>query len=533
MKNQDRHHRTTIAALLLAIACRFGPTVAYTQNQSTAASRPLIIPTVFAQREAKASPAIKAKLAALRRQKEAKKWTFEVVYTDALDRDLKALTGARIPANLAQQVKAQNAKAAILLRGFHNKSKANNIGGVTMPSFDWRQHNGVTPVRNQGTTCGSCWEFAAHGALEGSYLINDGLTIDSSEQNSLDCNTVGDDCGGGWPSGAFEYMQSAGSAKETDYPYMAVRSNCRGASQPYKVLTWGYVGDDDGVPSVDKLKEALLYYGPLAVCVNATDAFQAYGGVGAVFNEFADGDINHCVTLIGWDDAKQAWLVKNSWGTLWGDTCGFGTERGYMWIKYGCNKIGYGAEWVVAQPGSVVTVPQAGGEITLTCSITPVVDRPVTIYDGANFAPQISIQPGDVIEVTAGGCVQIGGQGLSWKRYVRPSGSGSDKLYFGSINIPGLTQGFTPIQKLIGAYNPQSPDEYTVAFPNPVPAEIPVNSYLELCYMDDGYSDNGYYAHDDGTEDQCKGVGPAHVQVTIHRVLDAARRKMATDVVKP
>ena len=192
MKNQNGQYGTTIAALLLAIACSFGPTVAYTQNQSTVATRPLIIPTVFAEREAKASPAIKAKLAALRRQKEAKKWTFEVVYTAALDRDLKVITGARIPANLAQQVKAQNAKAAILLREFRNKPKANNIGGVTMPSFDWRQHNGVTSVRDQGG-CGSCWDFAAHGALEGSYLINDGLTIDSSEQNSLDCNTVGED----------------------------------------------------------------------------------------------------------------------------------------------------------------------------------------------------------------------------------------------------------------------------------------------------------------------------------------------------
>jgi C1A family cysteine protease len=515
MKNQDGQYRTTIAALLVAIACSFGPAPAYTQNQSAEAPRPLIIPTVFAQREAKASPAIKAKLAALRRQKEAKKWTFEVVYTAALDRDLKAITGARIPANLAQEVKAQNAKAAILLREFHNKPKANNIGGVTMPSFDWRQHNGVTPVRDQGG-CGSCWDFAAHGALEGSYLINDGLTIDSSEQNSLDCNTVGDDCGGGWPSGAFEYMEKTGSAKETDYPYMAVRSNCRTPNQPYRVLTWGYVGDDDGVPSVEKLKEALLYYGPLAVCVNATAAFQSYGGVGAVFNEFADGDINHCVTLIGWDDAKQAWLIKNSWGTLWGDTCGFGQEHGYMWIKYGCNKIGYGAEWVVVQPASVVTAPD-----TLTWSITPVVNTagPI-IYDGDHFAPQISIQPGDVIEVTAGGCVQTGGHGKTWKRYVNPSGPGSDKLYFGSINIPGRTQGLTPIRNLSGAYNPQSPDEYTVAFPNPVRTGIPVNqSYLELSYMDDGYSDNGYYAHDDGTEDQCKGLGQAHVQVTIHRAL--------------
>ena len=60
------------------------------------------------------------------------------------------------------------------------------------------------------------------------------------------------------------------------------------------------------------------------------------------------GTLNHAVTLIGWDDSKSAWLIKNSWGTGWGDTCGFGTERGYMWISYTSDNIGYAAAWVQA-----------------------------------------------------------------------------------------------------------------------------------------------------------------------------------------
>ena len=59
--------------------------------------------------------------------------------------------------------------------------------------------------------------------------------------------------------------------------------------------------------------------------------------------------MNHCVTIVGWDDSKQAWLVKNSWGTGWGSTCGFGTERGYIWIKYGCDNIGLFPGWVLAK----------------------------------------------------------------------------------------------------------------------------------------------------------------------------------------
>lgn len=110
--------------------------------------------------------------------------------------------------------------------------------------------------------------------------------------------------------------------------------------------TWGYV-IAGGSPSVRELKEALCEFGPSAVSVRATDAFAAY--TGGVFNENASGAVNHAVTLIGWDDQKEAWLIKNSWHTNWGSTCGYGNERGYMCIRYGCNKIGYAAAWVYVQ----------------------------------------------------------------------------------------------------------------------------------------------------------------------------------------
>jgi hypothetical protein len=110
---------------------------------------------------------------------------------------------------------------------------------------------------------------------------------------------------------------------------------------------WGRVSKDL-TPSVAELKAALLARGPLAVSVSATPAFHAYSG--GVFHEVTDAVTDHAVTLIGWDDKLNAFLVKNSWGTEWGDTCGFGKERGYMWIAYGSNGIGSNAVWVSAKP---------------------------------------------------------------------------------------------------------------------------------------------------------------------------------------
>src|SRR5689334_14130347 len=66
----------------------------------------------------------------------------------------------------------------------------------------------------------------------------------------------------------------------------------------------------------------------------------------------------------------------------------------------------------------------------------PVVIRRETFYNAGDR--NIRFQAGDVVTVQAGGCVQTGGSGSTWKRYVDPSGPNSDRLYHGLIYIPGV-----------------------------------------------------------------------------------------------
>jgi hypothetical protein len=91
--------------------------------------------------------------------------------------------------------------------------------------------------------------------------------------------------------------------------------------------------------------------------------------------------------------------------------------------------------------------------------------------------------------------------GNTWNRYVNPSGDNSSRLYFGSIEIPGALSK-TRFSDILGQ---------TITLPVISPTT------LVLYYADDDYSDNGYYNHDNGTQDQCAGPdgGPAHVTLTI------------------
>ena len=102
------------------------------------------------------------------------------------------------------------------------------IGDDAPASWNWREHNGVSPVKDQGS-CGSCWTFSTVGCLESAHLIKYGSLATYAEQQLVDCAGAFDNhgCNGGLPSQAFEYiMYNGGLASEESYPYYAKDRNC-------------------------------------------------------------------------------------------------------------------------------------------------------------------------------------------------------------------------------------------------------------------------------------------------------------------
>ncbi|HCC58396.1 MAG TPA: hypothetical protein DEQ47_14285 [Solibacterales bacterium] len=157
---------------------------------------------------------------------------------------------------------------------------------------------------------------------------------------------------------------------------------------------------------------------------------------------------------------------------------------------------------------ATVNVPTLRADQTVACRPSGP-SRTVCRIDEPNVRQQltpyrqVTFHAGDRVIVNAGGCVQTGGHGATWKRYVNPSGPDSNRLYWGTISIPGATQGVVRVSSVLGR-------QLTV------PAGLPDSDlYLGLGYVDDGYGDNGYNDHDDGTENQCKGSVNAFVILTI------------------
>jgi C1A family cysteine protease len=206
------------------------------------------------------------------------------------------------------------------------------------PAFSWSDKAG--PTKNQ-LECGSCWAFATAAALEVAQQAYQMDSYDISEQHLVNCVPASteskNNCDGQWPDKAYEYLQSSGPARSDKVPYVARMERCDSkAATKDRVARWGFAGKDPKAPTVQELKDAVVAHGPVVATVRVTPAFQNYAG--GVFDERDPGAVNHAVTIMGWDDGRSAFHVLNSWGTGWG-------EDGYIWIKYGANRIGSYGVW--------------------------------------------------------------------------------------------------------------------------------------------------------------------------------------------
>jgi cathepsin K len=348
MKNVRHSLKASCAVLLLFLA-------AAGQAAGQAAVQTKELSQVFQVREAQASPEIKRTLAEQREFIASRNLGFQVGYTNVSGKRLEQITGERdIPREQVLQIQRVMQTKEI------NPEVLKWIGALTFKgcntgnnAYDARNENLVPSIRFQ--QCGNCWAYSCVGPIECSHIRINGITtpatVDLSEMQIVACSGGGG-CGGGLTYQALDWLKNTGTKimNDVDAPDNGTDSPCPAvpASAKVQLVDWGVIdpsGDISKIAPVDKIKDAICKYGPVACSMNATSLFQNFAGNGVFFetaSDYNNPSSNHAVMIIGWDDAKQAWLMRNSWSTTWGDS-------GYAWIKYNSNNIGRRAAWVVVK----------------------------------------------------------------------------------------------------------------------------------------------------------------------------------------
>ncbi|XP_072449859.1 procathepsin L-like [Chiloscyllium punctatum] len=188
---------------------------------------------------------------------------------------------------------------------------------------DWRKKGLVTPVKSQGS-CGSCWAFSVTGAIEGQWAKICKRLVSLSEQNLLDCDKSNYGCNGGFKTRAFKYVKRNGIQSEKAYPYKAKQSRCKFRKDKIaaRIKNYKQVKRSERYLAMD-----LRRRGPIAVSLNAHPrSFHLYKQ-GVYSDPECTQRRGHAVLVVGFgrENGINYWLVKNSWGTRWG-------EKGYIKI---------------------------------------------------------------------------------------------------------------------------------------------------------------------------------------------------------
>jgi cathepsin F len=229
------------------------------------------------------------------------------------------------------------------IKSLSNSVAADYKNGDAPANWDWREQGKVSPVRNQGM-CGSCWSFSAIGNIESAYAIKSGNVVQFSEQQLVDCDTVDQGCNGGLMEDAFKYLETSGVMTESAYGYKGKKGSCSFDSKKVaaKVTGYKYASSQDE----EQIKQFLYENGPLAIAINATPLQTYLWGIFNPWFEFICNpkELNHGVLLVGYGVEKNTpyWIIKNSWGSGWG-------EKGYFRLIAGKGACGVNTYVITAE----------------------------------------------------------------------------------------------------------------------------------------------------------------------------------------
>jgi len=231
-----------------------------------------------------------------------------------------------------------------------------NVGDLP-ESWDWRNVGGqnfVGDVVNQGS-CGSCFAVATAEMISARLRIlsQNKKKPNVSADRVIKCAFYAQGCHGGFPYLASKYHQDFGSVTEDTEQYTASDGRCPAVSKKQYVsrnVGYKYVGGYYGASGEKAMLRELFDHGPMVVGFEVGLGFHAYSnGIFKAEGKLPEKNhwerVNHAVVIVGYGKEKGTpyWIVKNSWGSFWG-------ENGYFRIKRGDDNLNIEHMAVAAYP---------------------------------------------------------------------------------------------------------------------------------------------------------------------------------------
>jgi C1A family cysteine protease len=224
----------------------------------------------------------------------------------------------------------------------------NAVQCTSTTSCDYRTLKAVTPVKDQGQ-CGSCWAFSATESAETAWFMSNHTLPVLAPQQVVDCDNKDGGFNGGDTPTAFQYIIANGLEAESSYFYKVKDETCQYKSSVVIATAikweWGIAPcntvntRDCSNQNETALWDVVERLGPQSICVDA-EPWQTYRS-GIMKGACPHGyyELDHCVQLVGYgvDAGQKYWLVRNSWGTSWG-------EAGYIRLAFGTNECGVADE---------------------------------------------------------------------------------------------------------------------------------------------------------------------------------------------
>ena len=196
----------------------------------------------------------------------------------------------------------------------------------------------LSPVRNQHLPqyCGSCWAFSTLSALSDRMRIaskGKWPNHDLSVQVLLNCDSSDLGCHGGNPNNANQFLAKVGVPEEGCQNYEAQDGKCDdlgicrdcsgdGANGCYPIQNFTrYYADEFGtVSGTTNMMKEIYARGPIVCGIAITDEFLKYNG--GIFKDTTGAtSMSHAISVVGWgeENGEKYWIVRNSWGTYWGE----------------------------------------------------------------------------------------------------------------------------------------------------------------------------------------------------------------------